>query len=154
MDIFGTGRLEDQIKAEIAASGLEQLVSFNGVLDFETELVPFMRSNCDIYLSCHRQSDPSCTFLETMGCGLAVVGYANEMWSNLNKASGAGWTVPMASVPLLARTIAEADKHRAPLADRMRKARQFAAEHCFEVEFSKRVQHLRDTLDASPAHGH
>ena len=43
-----------------------------GVVDFETELVPFTRQNADIFLGCHRQSDPSCTYLEAMGCGVAV----------------------------------------------------------------------------------
>ena len=42
---------------------------------FESELVPWMRQEADIFLSCHRQDDPSCAYLEAMGCGLPVLGY-------------------------------------------------------------------------------
>lgn len=152
LDIFGTGALEGSIRSEIQARGLGRFVTVHGVLDFETELVPFARSNCDIYISCHRQSDPSCTYLESMGCGLAVIGYANEMWAKLCSASGAGWLAPLGSVRLLAAAVVEADKNRAIAADRMRSARRFAARHAFELEFERRVRHLNDVMNQSPTH--
>lgn len=146
LDIFGTGSLDSQIRSQIAQHGLEECVRVNGVLDFETELVPFARSQGDIFVSCHRQSDPSCTYLESMGCGLAVVGYANAMWAKLNNASDAGWSAPLGSVRLLAEAIAAANRDRTGLVKRMHAARSFAANHCFEAEFAKRIAHLQGLL--------
>lgn len=151
LDIFGAGTLESQIRSKVAQHCLHECVRVHGVLDFETELVPFARSQSDIFVSCHRQSDPSCTYLESMGCGLAVVGYANEMWAKLNDASGAGWSASLGSVRLLAEAIASADQDRTGLTNRMHAARKFAAEHCFEAEFAKRVEHLKGLLAQSQA---
>jgi colanic acid/amylovoran biosynthesis glycosyltransferase len=149
LDIFGSGTLDKQIRSQVAQHGLQGYVRVHGVLDFETELVPFARSQGDIFVSCHRQSDPSCTYLESMGCGLAVVGYTNEMWAKLNRASGAGWSAPLGSVRLLAEAIAAADRDRTGLVKRMHAARSFAADHCFEAEFAKRIAHLRGLLTPS-----
>src|SRR5690606_8215642 len=73
---------------------------------FEEELVPALRASADLFLSCHRQSDPSCSYLEAMGCGLAVLGYDNAMWSRLAAESGGGRVVRMGDVASLAASIA------------------------------------------------
>lgn len=143
LDIFGTGSLEDEIRREIARSGLEDYVRLHGPVDFGTALVPFARKNADIYLSCHRQSDPSCTYVESMGCGLAVVGYDNKMWSALCNASGGGATAVMGHADMLAERLAQASSDRKLLADWCRAGWTFAAEHSFEREFSRRIDHLR-----------
>ncbi|EKE44503.1 group 1 glycosyl transferase [Oceaniovalibus guishaninsula JLT2003] len=143
LDIFGTGSLEAEIAAGIAAHGLQGKVRLNGPVDFRTELMPFARTRADIYLSCHRQSDPSCTYLENMGCGLAVVGYANRMWAALCEVSGAGWTAPLGKPEALAEALAEAATDRARLAACCTAARDFAAAHSFEREFDRRIAHLQ-----------
>lgn len=143
LDIFGTGSLEGEIRREIARNGLEDYVRLHGAVDFETALVPFARQAADIYLSCHRQSDPSCTYVESMGCGLAVVGYDNKMWAALCTASGAGATAVMGDAEMLAERLAQASLDRKLLADWCRAGWTFAAEHRFEREFSRRIDHLR-----------
>ncbi|MBL3566214.1 glycosyltransferase [Rhodovulum sulfidophilum] len=143
LDIFGSGSLEAGLRRDIAAQGLSGRVRLNGVVDFETELVPFARQQADLYLSCHRQSDPSCTYLESMGCGLAVVGYANRMWAALCRASEAGWAVPLGRVEALADALAEAASDRPRLAACCDAARAFAGAHAFEHEFERRIEHLR-----------
>ena len=142
LDIFGTGRLEGEIGRQIAAHGLQDRVRLHGAVDFATELVPFSRKNADIYLSCHRQSDPSCTYVESMGCGLAVAGYDNRMWSALCSASGAGWSAPLGRAAALADVIARVARDRQEAVRACRAAQGFAAAHAFEHEFRKRIAHL------------
>ena len=84
LDIYGAGSLEDRIRQEIDARNLGDLVTLHAPVDFETELVPLSRTSADLFLSCHHQSDPSCTYLEAMGCGLALVGYDNQMLAGLS----------------------------------------------------------------------
>lgn len=143
LHIFGSGSLEREIRDGIARYGLEDRVRLGGVVDFETELVPFARTRADIYVSCHLQSDPSCTYIESMGCGLAVAGYGNRMWAALCKESGGGQTAPMGDVNALAEAIVRYAKDRQRLVAHCAASRSFASRHSFEREFQRRVDHLR-----------
>jgi glycosyltransferase involved in cell wall biosynthesis len=142
LDIFGTGSLEAEMRSEIAHRGLQHCVRLHGAVDFETELVPYIREQSDVYLSCHRQSDPSCTYLENMGCGVAVVGYDNKMWSALCKDSGAGWLAPTGNTRKLADLINVASSNRSELVNRCIAARDFSIAHSFESEFRLRLVQL------------
>lgn len=145
LDVFGSGSLEDEIRKDIAEYGLQDRVRLNGAVDFESKLVPFARQHADIYLSCHRQSDPSCTYIENMGCGLAVVGYANRMWSALCQESSAGWVAPLGDAQALADAIVDAGMDRQRLSTFCSAARRFAGSHTFESEFRRRITHLHTT---------
>lgn len=142
MQIIGTGSLRDQIAAQIAARGLQAQVALHPPMDFDRELVPHLRRGADLYLCCHRQSDPSCTYIENMGCGLAVAGYDNAMWRDLCAASEAGWTSPLGQPDRLADTIARLDRDRAGLADRADRALAFARAHDFVALSRARMAHL------------
>ncbi|WP_406648709.1 glycosyltransferase [Aliisedimentitalea scapharcae] len=142
LDIFGAGQLRDEIANQIEAGGLAPQVRLHEPLDFETELVPHLRQNADIFLCCHKQSDPSCTYIENMGCGLAVIGYENRMWSALAGASIAGWTSPAGRPQELADAVAQAAGNRVQLAERCRNALAFAQAHDFRAESRKRMEHL------------
>lgn len=148
LDVFGTGSLEDEIREGVVRYGLQDRVRLNGAVSFEEVLVPFARQHADIYLSCQRQSDPSCTYLENMGCGLAVIGYSNRMWSALCRESSAGWVAPMGNVEAIADAVVAADSRRRVLAAASRNARQFAEQHSFENEFKSRIEHLRAIVDS------
>lgn len=142
LDIFGTGSLEKGIRDGITRHGLQSCVKLCGAVDFETELVPFARKHADVFLSCHRQSDPSCTYLENMGCGLAVIGYNNRMWSALCETSRAGWAAAMGDIEAISSAVVECSRNRHQLALSCRAARMFAQENCFEHEFRRRIDHL------------
>lgn len=142
LDVFGTGSLESEIQKDIAQHGLQDRVRLRGAVDFETELVPFAKKNSHIYLSCHRQSDPSCSYIENMGCGLAVIGYSNRMWAALCSASKAGWVAPLGNTDALADAITEAAQDRELTAAVCQTAREFAEHHSFENEFQNRVNHM------------
>jgi glycosyltransferase involved in cell wall biosynthesis len=146
LDVFGTGTLKDQISAGISARKLGDVVRLHDPVDFETELVPFLRKNADVFLCCHKQSDPSCTYIENMGCGLAVMGYDNRMWAKLSEMSGAGWTGRMGQIDAFADLAESVNADRLEMANRCDRALSFAKAHSFEAESRKRMDHLVSML--------
>lgn len=141
LDIYGAGSAEPDIRAGLAR--FEGRVTLHAPVDFARELVPINRSKADIFLSCHRQSDPSCSYLEAMGCGLAVAGYDNAMWSAMCARSQGGTVVRMGDAAGLARAIAAWDRDRSALASSGRNAWSFAMQHDFHHVFAARMAHLR-----------
>ena len=142
LDIFGAGSLAPAIAEGIAEAGLSERVRLNAPLPFESGLVPWVTAHADLFLSCHRQADPSCTYIESMGCGVPVLGYDNAMWRRLAQVSGAGWVRPMARPEALAEAVADLARDRAGLIAAAARARAFAAAHDFEAEFGRRMAHL------------
>lgn len=142
LDIFGTGSLQAEIAAGIAGSGAEARIRLHAPVDFETALVPFTRREVDMFLGCHRQSDPSCTYLEAMGCGVAVASYDNRMWARLNGEARAGWGAPLGQIEALADQIAIAAASPAEITARSRSAWAFSRAHDFPSEFRRRMDHL------------
>jgi colanic acid/amylovoran biosynthesis glycosyltransferase len=141
LDIYGTGSLEGQIRTGLAAFG--RAVRLHGPVDFETELVPVSRTEADVFLSCHRQSDPSCTYLEAMGCGLALAGYANRMLARLVDQAGSGAVSPMGHPAALAQALARWHHDREAVMSAQATALAFARKHDFETEFTARMDHLK-----------
>ncbi|MBA3908531.1 MAG: hypothetical protein C0524_01320 [Rhodobacter sp.] len=142
LDIFGTGSLQPEIAAGLSGTGAEGRVRLHEPVDFQTELVPFTRKNADMFLGCHRQSDPSCTYLEAMGCGVAVASYDNRMWARLNGEARAGWGAPLEQVDALADQVALAAATPAEVTKRSRNAWAFSRAHDFPSEFRRRMEHL------------
>jgi colanic acid/amylovoran biosynthesis glycosyltransferase len=92
----------------------------------------------DVFVCCHIQSDPSCTYLESFGAGLPIVGYDNRMWRGLLTASGAGYASPMGKPSKVVDDIVRLVKNRE--ADKLSmRALEFAKQHTFESEFQRRV---------------
>lgn len=147
--VFGEGALKDEMQQAITRHGLEREVRLMGSIDFRNELVPFARRNADAFLSCNLQSDPSCTYLESMACGLPVFGYANRMWSALRAHSGGGWSVRTGDLGAMVSQIAEVSVRREALLRAGARAREFAAAHTFEAEFAARIDHLEQVLSAA-----
>ena len=142
LDVFGTGALESEL-----ATGIQRLkdpgrVRLHGAIDFETELVPFTRTQADIFVGCHRQSDPSCTYIEAMGCGVAVASYDNLMWQRMNGEAKAGWGTPLGDPKALADRIADLARDPAAINTASRNALAFSRAHGFLPEFQRRMEHL------------
>lgn len=146
LDIFGSGSLEDDIRRAVAENGLDDQVILHGSVDFSSRLVPFTRQHSDIFISCHRQSDPSCTYLESMGCGVAIAGYDNQMWAALAGESQAGWVAPLGNPTALADVIADAAKDRTDMARRCDASHDFASRHLFEAEFGKCLDQMATAI--------
>lgn len=152
LDIFGGGDQETLIRQIVTQRNLSDVVRVHGTVDFERELVPFVRTQTDLFVCCHRQGDPSCTYLETMSCGVPIVGYDNEAFAGIVKHSGIGWHVPMDNIRALADRIAELDRNREMIARASHGARAFAAKHTFEATMRARVEHLLTCAGKSPAY--
>lgn len=148
LDIYGAGSLEPHIRDGLAEFG--GTVRLHAPVDFKTELVPISRTQADIFLSCHRQSDPSCTYLEAMGCGLAIAGYRNRMWGRLSRDSGGGVAVPLGSTKRLAEAIARWNADRPAIVRNAEAGLSFAVRHDFGHEFSGRMAHLRSLAAPEP----
>jgi colanic acid/amylovoran biosynthesis glycosyltransferase len=142
LSICGSGILEKQMRQEVDKLGLAELVKFRGNLDFETELVPFIRDDVDLFVCCHRQGDPSCTYMETMSCGVPIIGYANEALTGLVAKSSVGWTTPLDDPDALAARIASLSSDE--IETQSIEALQFARAHTLEKEFERRMAHARE----------
>jgi glycosyltransferase involved in cell wall biosynthesis len=151
LDIFGAGSLAGEIRDGIAAHGLEARVRLHAPVDFDTELVPFARREADLFLSCNRQSDPSCTYLESMGCGLPVAGYDNRMWKSLLEASAAGWSASLGNAQGLASCLSRLAGRREEILTASERALEFTRKHVFESEFALRAEHMKAVLEAKPS---
>jgi len=148
LDICGAGPCEAQMRAEVAEAGLGERVRFRGVLDFHRELVPLVCDEIDLFVCCHRQGDPSCTYLETLACGVPIAGYANEAFVGLLQRVDAGWQAPIDDARALARAIARLlhDGGADQLTRKSERALAFAKLHTFETTFERRIEHFRELV--------
>ncbi|HEX7898566.1 MAG TPA: glycosyltransferase family 4 protein [Planctomycetota bacterium] len=137
MSICGGGPLEEAMRARAGREGLE--LAFRGVMPFATALAPFIRREADVFVCCHPQGDPSCTYLETFACGVPIAGYRNEALEGLLKRVDAGWGTPVNDPKALAGLLARLHQDRSSLPAKSRAARAFAAERTFERTFAARV---------------
>lgn len=143
MYIGGDGELLNSMQGMIEKNDLTNYVSMKGVMEFKRELMPFVKNQIDLFVCCHTQGDPSCTYLETMSCGVPIVGYANEAFTGVIGASGAGWATKMNRPDILALKIAELDSRRELLVEESEKSLAFASKHTFEKTFQNRISHIR-----------
>jgi glycosyltransferase involved in cell wall biosynthesis len=141
--ICGDGESKRRISDQIRNEQLSRQVILTGILEFRNELLPFTRSNIDLFVCCHPQGDPSCTYLETMSCGVPIAGYANEAFEGIVRHSGCGWVVPVNQPGALADKIAEVSRAPESLLTMSLGSLEFARNHTFDQTFSRRVDHLR-----------
>jgi len=147
LDIFGAGELVPEIERKIAEYSLDDVVKLRGNVDFSKELMPSLKANIDVFICCHRQSDPSCTYLETYACGVPIVGYANRMHQGILEQAKVGWLVPMNDVNALAKKIVYVNRHRDEIRTKAKNARMFAAKHTFENTFNRRIEHCKKIVE-------
>ncbi len=140
--ISGAGELEKSMHQRIADEGLGDCVKMMGLPDFKTIFFPFVKANIDLFVCCHPQGDPSCTYIETMSCGVPIVGYANEAFEGMVEQSKAGWLVEINQPKLLARKIAELSRQRNEIKAMSFKSLEFAKERTFDKTFKARIEHM------------
>ena len=151
LSICGGGEQQEEIRQAIDREGLGDSVRLLGVLDFKSELVPFVTREADLFVCCHRQGDPSCTYLETMSCGVPIAGYDNEAFEGIVATSGVGWSTPMDRPETLARKIAELHEDRPAIVEAGKRSLDFARQHTFEKTFGRRIEHLKGIVSGVPA---
>jgi glycosyltransferase involved in cell wall biosynthesis len=148
MSIFGDGEYAPQLEKDIIASELCDLVHLRGNLDFKSELVPLVTNEADLFVCCHRQGDPSCTYLETMSCGVPIAGYGNEAWEKLSRFSETGWSSPSGDPGALAELICDVLGRPGEVEYQSRRSLAFARSHTFEKTFARRVEHIANIANA------
>jgi colanic acid/amylovoran biosynthesis glycosyltransferase len=148
--IYGAGELDAPLRAKVRRLGLAHTVQFPGAVDFDAELVPAIQSRCDVYVMLHRQSDPSCTYLETLSCGIPIVGYDNRALGGLLRVADIGTGVPMDDIDGVVDALTHLDGDRNAIARMSRAALTFARGHGFEDTFQRRVDQLIELATVAP----
>jgi glycosyltransferase involved in cell wall biosynthesis len=143
MYICGDGVLAPVLAEEVRRRGLRQRVRLMGTLEFRSELVPFLKERADLFVCCHRQGDPSCSYVEALACGLPIVGYANEAFLGILAHANVGWSVPMDQPEAIADIVRQLDSSRSRIADAAMQGVLFARRNTHEQTVARRVEHLR-----------
>jgi colanic acid/amylovoran biosynthesis glycosyltransferase len=136
LDIYGSGEMEREVN--YAAQNCSA-IKLHGAVGFETVLMPKLKTEADLFVCCHRQGDPSCTYLETFAAGVPMVGFANESLAPLSVISKAALTVPMNEIRGLADLITRLHHDRQRIVAMSQAAADFSRAHAFEDEFKRRV---------------
>jgi glycosyltransferase involved in cell wall biosynthesis len=130
LDLYGKGPLREKMESLVRGGSAQDKITIHDSVPYRPDLQRIMR-DADLFLSCHVQGDPSCTYLETFACGVPMVGYANEMWTPLCRNSGGGATVGIGDYKTLADAVIRIFEGDA-LDDVSHRARDFAAQHPME----------------------
>jgi colanic acid/amylovoran biosynthesis glycosyltransferase len=148
LDIFGDGSLCAAMAQAIVDHGLVEIVRLRGSVPFDDQLVPTLKADVDLFLCCHRQDDPSCTYLETLSCGVPIVGYDNGAFAGVLSLGAVGIATPMDDPAAAAAAIHGLDRNRDLLAAMATTAADIGREHSFETTFAARIDHLRTVVAA------
>lgn len=151
LHVFGAGDLESWVAREVQNQGLQDCVHLHGAVDFTQVLMPRLKTAIDLFLVPHPQGDPSCTYLETLSCGVPLVGFANAAMTGLLEHAPIGWAVPLGDAGAMARQVAQLNRDRAAICEQSRHALAFARQHTFGREFAGRIEHLKQVLAQSHA---
>jgi len=146
-NIFGDGDLKGSMIESIKKYGLGDKVIMRGVLSFYDALLPEIKNNTDIFICCHRQSDPSCTYLETLSCGIPILGYDNKALAGILDLADVGWLVGMGEIDHMVSRIHFLNENRLEIIKKSRNALLFSSEHSFEKTYKQRVNHLLKVIE-------
>lgn len=146
LEVFGGGVLEESLRQDVIARGLQETVHIRGYVDFAKDLTPHMQTQVDVWICPHVQGDPAGAFLEAFGSGLPIIGFDTEALTGLLRLVDAGATVTTRDVKSLAARVAQASSDRDGLVMWSKRARAFAAEHTFDKSFYRRMVHIEDVL--------
>lgn len=138
---FGQGSLLSELNRTASFAPVPEKIHINNSIPFP-RLVERSRE-FDLFLACHIQADPSCTYLETFAAGLPIVGYGNKMFERLCEVSNAGVATRIGNPRLVAEQIEILWRDRSSLERLSWLARSFCADHPFEKEFSLRADSLQ-----------
>jgi glycosyltransferase involved in cell wall biosynthesis len=145
MHFYGQGACRDEMQRIAAQAAQPGRIHIHDAVPYP-ELVKISKT-FDVFVCCHIQSDPSCTYLESFGAGLPIVGYANRMWRRLSENSGAGLRSPLGRPALVADDVQRLYDDFQLLSTLSVKAVAFAREHHYEIEFGKRIGALNAAIE-------
>lgn len=143
-EVFGDGDLAEMLRAKASDRLIVQ-----GSVQFPDAWVNAMQDRVDLFVCTHPQGDPSCTYMEMLGCGVPIVGFANEAWTSMSALGNLGLTVPIGDVEALGDAIERLDRDRHKLADMMQASAQFSTDRSMEKTFEARLAHLGAIAEAT-----
>ena len=146
LSIYGAGDLESEMHEYINKCQLNDCVSMLGSVDFYKELIPDMKQKVDLFVCLHRQSDPSCTYLETLSCGVPILGYKNRAFAGLLENSDIGWGAKLDDLNGVVKIIEHLNENRDEISIKSKNSMSFARQHDFENTFQKRIEHLYELV--------
>jgi len=142
LSIYGTGDLDNYLKEQITLKHLNTKVVLEGAVDFRSDLLPALKQHADIFVCLHKQGDPSCTYLETLSCGLPIVGYSNQAFSGILSIKDIGWSAAINDTKKIANVINVLNKNRELIAAKAKFSVELAKDNDFEKTFERRINHL------------
>lgn len=145
--IYGAGDREEEMKRFVEQNDLGEQVTMRGAVDFHRQLLPELQEKVDLFVALHRQSDPSCTYLETLSCGVPIIGYRNRAFGGILDLADVGWGVQPDDFDAVARLLLRLDFARGEIAEKSMMAVQFGRLHDFDTTFKSRIDHLLSTLN-------
>lgn len=145
MHCYGQGGLRTEMQAAAATALIPGRIFIHETISYP-DLIKESRT-FDLFVCCHIQADPSCTYLESFGSGLPVVGYGNLMWRRLSQESGAGHSSKPGDIDAVVRSIEALNSAPLELARMSRRARHFALAHTSEREFALRTRELNSAIE-------
>jgi len=143
LQIWGSGELQTELSQQLIRYGIQDKVQISPRQPLE-QISAEIQRNMDIFLCCHPQGDPVTAYLETLGHGLPIVGYANSALEGILDRSNVGQTVAIHDTEQLARVVRDLNQQRQKLADWSQTALNFARHHTFTRTFRRRVDHARE----------
>lgn len=149
MHFYGQGSLRNELERIAAGAPHPERIRIHDAIPYP-ELVKIART-FDLFVCCHIQSDPSCTYLESFGAGLPIVGYGNRMWRRLCETSGAGLVSCVGRPEEVADDVARLASDFNTLSMMSEKALEFAMAHSYEREFGKRIDAINAAIAAIDA---
>ncbi len=144
LDLFGAGSLVGEMRRRVESAGAQDCIHVNNAIPYP-ELVERSHDS-DVFICCHVQADPSCTYLEACGSGLPIVGYGNRMWRSFVKDAGNGLVTRMGRPVETAKAVQNLLSDWPSLSAFAHRSRDFAKKHCFEGEFDKRIHAIQELL--------
>lgn len=137
LDIIGVGPLEQELRR---SSG--PWVRFRQGMDFAVGWTSYVREKVDLMVLPHTQGDPSGTYLESVGCGVPVIGFDNVALEALVHHHSIGHAVPLGDDEALAAAIGSILDSSDRRAELRANGLDFMGAHTFEREADRRVEHL------------
>ena len=142
LTIYGSGDLIQQLETTIINKNLTDKVILTGAVNFHSILLPALKDDTDIFICLHKQGDPSCTYLETLSCGLPIVGYDNEAFKGILDTNDIGWSAPINKVIKIADILVHLHRNRHLMPSKAYKCVETAKNNDFQKTFERRVNHL------------
>lgn len=142
MHCYGQGSLKNEMIRLADQSGGR--VTIHDAVEY-ADLISISRK-FDVFICCHIQNDPSCTYLEAFGSGLPVLGYDNRMMQRLCEESGAGIASQLGIPDKVADNVSRVLADPGLLNKLSWNALAFANAHCYENEWAKRINALNAAI--------